>query len=58
MLEKLLEEINFDADERAGETVKIMADWLPAQLAGLAVNGDLSKSILYLAARPIQRRTP
>jgi len=46
VMERLLEEISFEAEDHAGETVKIDADYVRDRLAGLAGNTDLSKYIL------------
>jgi ATP-dependent HslUV protease ATP-binding subunit HslU len=46
VLERLLDEISFTANDRKGETVTITADYVDAQLADLAGNSDLSKFIL------------
>ena len=46
VMEKLLEEISFEAEERTGETVKIDAAYVRERLEGLAGNTDLSKYIL------------
>ena len=46
VMEKLLEEISFEAENRAGETLKIDAAYVDAQLAGIAKDADLSKYIL------------
>jgi ATP-dependent HslUV protease ATP-binding subunit HslU len=46
VMEKLLEEVSFDAEDRAGETVVIDAAYVSGKLAGLAGNTDLSKYIL------------
>ena len=46
VMEKLLEEVSFDAEDRTGETVVIDAAYVSAKLAGLAGNTDLSKYIL------------
>ena len=46
VMEKLLEEISFEAEDRAGETVTIDAAYVKQRLAGLAGNTDLSKYIL------------
>ncbi|WP_439546710.1 ATP-dependent protease ATPase subunit HslU [Sandarakinorhabdus sp.] len=46
VLEKLLETISFDADERSGETVTVDAAMVTAELAAIAGNTDLSKYIL------------
>ncbi len=46
VMEKLLEEVSFDADTRAGETITIDAAYVDGQLDGIAKNTDLSKYIL------------
>jgi len=46
VMEKLLEELSFDAEERTGETVTIDAAYVRDKLAGLAGDADLSKYIL------------
>ena len=46
VMEKLLEEVSFEAEDRAGETVLVDADYVRARLAGLAKDSDLSKYIL------------
>jgi ATP-dependent HslUV protease ATP-binding subunit HslU len=46
VLEKLLEEISFDASERGGSAVKIDAAYVDAQLSDIARDNDLSKYIL------------
>jgi ATP-dependent HslUV protease ATP-binding subunit HslU len=46
VMEKLLEEVSFDAEDRTGETVTIDAAYVSGKLAGLAGNTDLSKYIL------------
>ena len=46
VMEKLLEELSFEAEDRAGETVVVDADYVKARLAGLAADTDLSKYIL------------
>ncbi|KCZ94623.1 ATP-dependent protease ATPase subunit HslU [Hyphomonas johnsonii] len=46
VLERLLDEISFDAPDRAGETVRITADYVNERVASLAGNADLSKFIL------------
>jgi ATP-dependent HslUV protease ATP-binding subunit HslU len=46
VLERLLDEISFDAPERAGETITITPALVDARVAGLASNADLSKFIL------------
>lgn len=46
VLEKLLEEISFDAPDRAGETIAIGAAMVNDRVAPLAEDADLSKFIL------------
>jgi len=46
VLEKLLEDISFDASERGGSAVKIDAAYVDAQLSDIARDNDLSKYIL------------
>ena len=46
VMEKLLEEISFDASERAQGTVRIDAAYVDAQLADIVRDNDLSKFIL------------
>ncbi|MEM6267447.1 MAG: AAA family ATPase, partial [Pseudomonadota bacterium] len=46
VMEKLLEEISFEAEEHIGETVTIDANYVRERLAGLAGNTDLSKYVL------------
>ncbi|MBW7945485.1 MAG: ATP-dependent protease ATPase subunit HslU [Sphingomonadaceae bacterium] len=46
VLEKLLEEISFDASERGGSAVRIDAAYVDAQLSDIARDNDLSKYIL------------
>ncbi len=46
VMEKLLEELSFSAEDRTGETVTIDAAYVQDKLAGLAANSDLSKYIL------------
>ena len=46
VLEKLLEEVSFDAEDRAGTTVVIDAAYVNAQLSDVAKNVDLSKYVL------------
>ncbi len=46
VMEKLLEEISFEAEDRAGETVTIDAAYVSGRLASLAKDSDLSKYIL------------
>jgi ATP-dependent HslUV protease ATP-binding subunit HslU len=46
VMEKLLEEISFEAEDHAGETVVVDAAYVRERLADLAGNTDLSKYIL------------
>ncbi len=46
VMEKLLEEVSFEAEDRSGETLKIDAAYVNKQLAGIAKDTDLSKYIL------------
>jgi ATP-dependent HslUV protease ATP-binding subunit HslU len=46
VMEKLLEELSFEAEDRKGETVTIDAAYVRDKLAELAGNRDLSKYIL------------
>ena len=46
VMEKLLEEISFNAEDHRGETISIDADYVKQQLTGIAKNTDLSKYVL------------
>ena len=46
VMEKLVEDLSFEAEDRAGETVTIDAAYVRDRLAGLAQDSDLSKYIL------------
>lgn len=46
VMEKLLEELSFEAEDRVGETVTVDAGYVRDRLAGLAQDTDLSKYIL------------
>ncbi len=46
VMEKLLEEVSFDAEDRAGQTLVIDAAYVDKQLAGIARNTDLSRYVL------------
>ncbi|MBX9885272.1 MAG: ATP-dependent protease ATPase subunit HslU [Novosphingobium sp.] len=46
VMEKLLEDVSFEAEDRRGTTVTVDAAYVSARLAGLAGNADLSKYIL------------
>ena len=45
-LEKLLEDVSFEAEERRGETVNVDGAYVEAQLADIARDTDLSKYVL------------
>ena len=46
VMEKLLEEVSFDAENRGGQTITIDATYVETQLADIARNTDLSKYVL------------
>ncbi len=46
VMEKLLEELSFEAEDRTGETVTVDEAYVRDRLAGLAQDSDLSKYIL------------
>ncbi|WP_029040982.1 ATP-dependent protease ATPase subunit HslU [Cucumibacter marinus] len=46
VMEKLVEDISFDAPDKSGQTIKIDGDYVREQVASLAKNADLSKFIL------------
>ncbi len=46
VMEKLLEDLSFEAEDRVGETVTIDEDYVAVRLDGLARDSDLSKYIL------------
>ena len=46
VMEKLLEEVSFTAEDRHGETLLINAAFVEAQLAGIARDTDLSRYVL------------
>jgi ATP-dependent HslUV protease ATP-binding subunit HslU len=46
VMERLLEELSFAAEDHRGETVRVDADYVRERLAGLASDTDLSKYIL------------
>ncbi|NQY35582.1 MAG: HslU--HslV peptidase ATPase subunit [Alteromonadaceae bacterium] len=46
MMERLIEEISYNADERAGETIIIDASYVESKLTELVKNEDLSRFIL------------
>jgi ATP-dependent HslUV protease ATP-binding subunit HslU len=46
VMERVLDEISFDATDKGGETIKIDAAYVQARIGDLAKNADLSKFIL------------
>ena len=46
VMEKLLEEVSFEAEDRVGETIMVDEAYVADKLANLASNADLSKYIL------------
>ncbi len=46
VMEKLLEEISFEAEDRKGETIKVDAAYVDRQLSDVAKDTDLSKYVL------------
>lgn len=46
VMEKLIETISFEAEDRAGETLKIDAAYVKSQLSDIAQDADLSKYVL------------
>lgn len=46
VLERLLEKISFDATDNAGQSMEITSEYVDSQLADLAKDEDLSRSIL------------
>jgi ATP-dependent HslUV protease ATP-binding subunit HslU len=46
VMEKLLEDISFGAEDRRGETLTIDAAFVDSQLSGIARNADLSRYVL------------
>ena len=46
MMERLLEDLSFEAEDRTGDTVTIDAGYVRDRLSGLAQDSDLSKYIL------------
>jgi ATP-dependent HslUV protease ATP-binding subunit HslU len=45
-MEKLLEDVSFEAEDRSGETLLIDAAFVDQQLSGIARNADLSRYVL------------
>jgi ATP-dependent HslUV protease ATP-binding subunit HslU len=46
VMEKLLEEVSFTAEDKAGTTVTVDAAFVDSQLSGIAKNADLSRYVL------------
>jgi ATP-dependent HslUV protease ATP-binding subunit HslU len=46
VMEKLLGDVSYEADQRQGETVTVDAAYVDRQLADIARNTDLSKYVL------------
>jgi ATP-dependent HslUV protease ATP-binding subunit HslU len=46
VMERILDDISFNATDRAGDTVKIDADYVDKHIGDLAKNADLSRFIL------------
>ena len=46
VMEKLLEDISFNAEDRGGEEITVDAAYVDKQLSDVAKNTDLSKYIL------------
>ena len=45
-MEKLLEEVSFDAEDRGGQSLMVDKAYVEAQLQAIARNTDLSKYVL------------
>jgi ATP-dependent HslUV protease ATP-binding subunit HslU len=45
-MEKLLEEVSFEAEDRAGDTLVVDAAFVDQQLSSIARNADLSRYVL------------
>jgi ATP-dependent HslUV protease ATP-binding subunit HslU len=46
VMEKLLEQVSFDAEDRKGESLVVDAAYVEQQLSEIARNTDLSKYVL------------
>ncbi len=46
VMEKLLEDVSFEAEDRSGENLIVDAAFVEGQLAGIAKNADLSRYVL------------
>ena len=45
-MEKLLEDVSFEAEDRSGETLTVDGPFVERQLSGIAKNADLSRYVL------------
>jgi ATP-dependent HslUV protease ATP-binding subunit HslU len=45
-MEKLLEDVSFEAEDRSGETLVVDRAFVEQQLSGIAKNADLSRYVL------------
>ncbi|GAA4753276.1 ATP-dependent protease ATPase subunit HslU [Sphingomonas daechungensis] len=46
VMEKLLEDVSFEAEDRSGQTLVVDAEFVEQQLSGIAKNADLSRYVL------------
>jgi ATP-dependent HslUV protease ATP-binding subunit HslU len=46
VMEKLLEDVSFEAEDRSGETLVVDRQFVEEQLSGIAKNADLSRYVL------------
>jgi ATP-dependent HslUV protease ATP-binding subunit HslU len=46
VMEKLLEDVSFEAEERRGQTLTVDRAFVERQLSGIAKNADLSRYVL------------
>jgi ATP-dependent HslUV protease ATP-binding subunit HslU len=46
VMEKLLEDVSFEAEDRRGETLTVDAAFVEKQLSGIAKDADLSRYVL------------
>lgn len=46
MIEKVIEEVSFDAADKAGEKIVITEEYVKKRVSDLVVNADLRKYIL------------
>jgi ATP-dependent HslUV protease ATP-binding subunit HslU len=45
-MEKLLEDVSFEAEERRGQSLTVDESFVEKQLSGIAKNADLSRYVL------------